>query len=155
MPTSFDRVQPIPVQPDPIPLRPLDEEPIVTAHLPRPLTSFIGREREIAAVISRLRGEHIRLLTLTGPGGVGKTRLAIRAAAEVVDAFSDGVWFVALAMVRNPALVSTTIARALNVREAGTRTSEEGVRDFLRDRQALLLLDNFEHLLDGAVLIPN
>jgi non-specific serine/threonine protein kinase len=136
-------------------VRPLDDRPIATAELPRPLTSFVGREREVAAVIDRLRDEQIRLLTLTGPGGVGKTRLAIRAAAEAIDKFPDGIWFVALAPVRDPALVPATIAHAFEIRESAMRSPEEAVREFLRDRRALLVLDNFEHLLDAAPLVAD
>ena len=100
--------------------------------LPRPLTSFIGREREIASIIDRLRAHDVRLLTLTGPGGVGKTRLAIRVAQEIAADFPDGVWFVPLAPVRDPALVASTIARALEVPETGDRPIAERVAAFLR-----------------------
>ncbi len=120
------------------------------AELPRPLTSFVGREREVAALVARLRDEQVRLLTLTGPGGVGKTRLALRAASEASDIYSDGVWFVALAPVRDSTLVPATIAHALGVRESAVRSHEAAIEVFLRDRRALLILDNFEHLLDAA-----
>jgi non-specific serine/threonine protein kinase len=120
------------------------------AVLPRPPTSFIGRERELAALVARLRDEQVRLLTLTGPGGVGKTRLALRAASEASDIYSGGVWFVALAPVRDPALVPAAIAHALGVRESAVQSHEAAIEAFLRDRRALLILDNFEHLLDAA-----
>jgi non-specific serine/threonine protein kinase len=128
-------------------------------HLPDPLTSFVGREREQAAVVALLRRPGTpsgsRLVSLTGPGGVGKTRLAIRVAEEVSAAFPDGVWFVALAPVLAPTLVVPTIARVLNVRETVERPIEDGIRDFLRERLAILVLDNFEHLLDAGPLIAD
>jgi non-specific serine/threonine protein kinase len=155
MPPATDRSPSKALHPEPAPLRLLDDRPLVTAALPRPLTSFIGREREIASVVDRLRDDQIRLITLTGPGGSGKTRLAIRAASEVTATYPDGIWFVALASVRDPALVPATFAHALDVRESATRSPEEAARDFLRDRRALLLLDNFEHLLDAAPLVAD
>jgi predicted ATPase len=87
-------------------------------NLPRPLSPFVGREGEIATLSSLLQRVETRLLTLTGPGGVGKTRLALRVAAGVADAFPDGVWFVGLASIADPALVASTMATALDVREA-------------------------------------
>jgi predicted ATPase/DNA-binding CsgD family transcriptional regulator len=120
------------------------------AGLPTPLTSFVGREREIAAVAATLRREDVRLLTLTGPGGIGKTRFAIRVASEIAADFRDGVWFVPLGPVDDPGLVASTIAQALSLRETGSRTAEEAIREFLQDRQTLLVLDNFEHVLDAG-----
>src|SRR5215213_8822609 len=120
---------------------------------PVPLTSFVGREREVETLVALLRREHVRFVTLTGPGGVGKTRLAIQTATAVADAFPDGVWFVKLAPVRQPALVASTIAQTLGVQEKSARSFQEGIQEFLRDRRSLLLLDNFEHLLDAAPLI--
>jgi predicted ATPase/DNA-binding CsgD family transcriptional regulator len=135
------------------PLIPFRDWNQICAPSPVPLTSFIGREREVAIVIDRLRGETVRLVTLTGPGGVGKTRLAIRVAQVMAADFSDGVWFVALASVHDPTRVASTIAHALAVRQTGARPVEDGIQTFLRDRRSLLILDNFEHLLDAAPLV--
>src|SRR5262249_14218712 len=87
-----------------------------------------------------------------GPGGVGKTRLAFRVAEEVVEDFPDGVWFVPLAPVRDPALVASAVAQVLGVREAADRPLVAALRTFLREGQALLLLDTVEHVLDAAPL---
>jgi predicted ATPase len=92
-------------------------------------------------------------LTLTGPGGVGKTRLALAVAGALIDAYPDGGVFVDLAPVRDPRLVPATIARALDLRESGGRSARELLLDHLRERQVLLVLDNFEHLLGAAPLL--
>ncbi|HEY0999339.1 MAG TPA: LuxR C-terminal-related transcriptional regulator [Streptosporangiaceae bacterium] len=116
--------------------------------LPRPLTSFIGRERELAQARRLLADSY--LVTLTGPGGSGKTRLGIALAAEVAGDYPDGVFFVPLAPVRDPELVPSTIAQSLGLQDARDRPLLDHLVSQLRDRQVLLVLDNFEHLLAGA-----
>src|SRR5207302_802139 len=111
----------------------------------RQLTHFIGREREMAAVKELL--SRTALLTLTGSGGCGKTRLALQVAAELLDQCADGVWLVELAPLSDPALVPQTVASALGVREEPGRPLNATLTDFLRGKQALLVVDNCEHLL--------
>ena len=118
-------------------------------NLPAPLSPLVGRTREVAAVVALLRREGARLVTLTGPGGVGKTRLALAVATELVEDFADGVRFVPLAPAGDrpeaaPELVASTIAQALGLREAGRLPSAERLRQELGDRQLLLVLDGFE-----------
>ncbi len=114
--------------------------------LPVQLTSFIGRERDICAVKELLA--RTRLVTLTGPGGSGKTRLALRAATDLIGEFEDGVHFVGLASIRAPDLVVTTIGHTLVVGMDGARPPLEALAEYLRDRQLLLVLDNLEQVLD-------
>jgi predicted ATPase len=118
--------------------------------LPVPRTSFVGRELEVAAVADLLRQDGARLVTLTGPGGAGKTRVALRVAEEVAPHFAEGVVFVGLAPLADAAQVLSTIARAFGVREAGSRPLRRRLVDVLRDRHLLLLLDNFEHVVEAA-----
>jgi predicted ATPase/DNA-binding CsgD family transcriptional regulator len=122
--------------------------------LPVPLTPFVGREREVAAVAALLRGP-MRLVTLTGPGGVGKTRLALRIAEVQASRFDDGITFVPLAPVTDPDLVAPTIAQALGIRDAGDRPVAEQLTTMLRDRASLLVLDNCEQIVEAAPLFAD
>jgi predicted ATPase/DNA-binding CsgD family transcriptional regulator len=135
-----------------IPVRPPDRafEP-----LPRPLTSLVARESELAAVVAQLRTQDVRLLTLTGPGGVGKTRVAIAAAAAVAGDFRDGLAYVRLGLLSDPALVGGAIAHALGLRDMGADPPVGRLAGFLRDRQILLVLDNFEHVVAASPLVSD
>jgi predicted ATPase/DNA-binding CsgD family transcriptional regulator len=118
--------------------------------LPAPLTALIGREQEQAAVFHLLQRPEVRLVTLTGTGGVGKTRLALHVAAEGGDTFADGVCLVPLASISDPGQVMPAIAKALGLWEALDRPLLDHVRDYLREQHLLLLLDNFEHVAAAA-----
>jgi len=121
-------------------------------NLPIQVTSLLGREREIDRIRELLHRDGVRLLTLTGPGGTGKTRLALRAAADLVERFEHGVFFIDLAPIGAPALVPATIASVLGVAESDDRPLDDPKR-FLRPRSLLLVLDNFEQLLDAAPVV--
>jgi predicted ATPase/class 3 adenylate cyclase len=117
-------------------------------NLPIQRTSFVGREREVAEINDLLRGPG--LLTLTGTGGSGKTRLALQAARELLHAYPDGVFFVDLAPITDPSLVPSSIADAIGVKAEGPRPVLDTLRDQLRDREMLLVLDNFEQVVEAA-----
>ncbi len=116
-------------------------------NLPAQLTSLIGREQEIQAVCSLVRHPEVRLVTLTGPGGVGKTRLALQVAADLLDDFPDGACFVPLAPISDPDLVPSTIAQMLGLKEPGDQSLLDLLKASLQDKRLLLLLDNFEQVL--------
>jgi predicted ATPase/DNA-binding CsgD family transcriptional regulator len=121
--------------------------------VPLLLTPLIGREREVAIIQDFLEQPEVRLVTLTGPGGVGKTRLALAVANELGKRFADGAAFVSLAPVRQAVLVSSAIAQALGVRETGDLPLVERIATFLKERELLLVLDNFEHVVDAGPLV--
>jgi len=123
--------------------------------LPVPPTPLLGRERETVEVAALLRQGDVRLLTVMGTGGVGKTRLALEVARAVAPSFADGVYFVALAPLRDPTLVLPTIAQALDVRETAGRTLAASLRAALCDRDLLLLLDNVEHVAPAAAALAD
>jgi predicted ATPase len=118
--------------------------------IPAPLTELIGREDEVGRIRETLLHGPARLLTLTGPGGIGKTRIAIELAGRVADRFPDGVTFVPLAAIDDPGLVESAVAQALGIRDPGTGSLGDAIRTALRDSSALLILDNFEQVLPAA-----
>jgi predicted ATPase/class 3 adenylate cyclase len=120
--------------------------------LPVPATPFLGREPELEKVSEFLARDEIRLLTLTGPGGTGKTRLALQAAAEASDHYPDGIWWVPLAPLRDSSLLHSAVAQALEVQEQPGRELEETLTAELAGKRALILLDNAEHLLPGVAV---
>src|ERR1700694_5740669 len=117
-------------------------------NLPAESTSFIGRRRELAELRKKLSAA--RLVSLVGPGGVGKTRLAIRIATDLGRGFPDGAWMVELADVRDSALVSNAVMAALDLRDQSAAGPPALVLSYLQDKQLLLVLDNCEHLLEAA-----
>ena len=133
------------------PLRTVND--VVKSNLPVQLTSFVGRDRQISDVQQALLSN--RLVTLTGAGGVGKTRLAVRVAAQVAGEFGDGLWYVDLAPINDPDVVPLVVARTLGLPDQPGRPTMDIVSRFIRDRKMLLILDNCEHLLDasGALVI--
>ena len=131
------------------PLHSIDARP---NNLPTQLTSFVGRHDELEEALGLLRGS--RLLTLTGPGGIGKTRLSLQIAAAAADDFPDGVWFVPLEPVRERELVAPTIARTIGVTDKANRPVVDGIAEALGEGRVLFVLDNFEQVIDAAPVLP-
>ena len=121
---------------------------IAANNLPPQFTSFVGRSAQIAEVRNLLTGN--RVVTLTGAGGVGKTRLAVQVASQLSAEYTDGVWYVDLAPLTDPELVPVTVARALGLPDQPGRSTRDTLLRFVRDRQMLVVLDNCEHLLDAS-----
>lgn len=117
------------------------------------LTPLLGREQEMATLRQLLRLPGVRLITITGPGGVGKTSLALRVASEALDSFADGVFFISLAPISDPTLIVPTIAHTLNLPESPNRLLFDSLKEYLHNRQVLLLLDNFEQIITVAPLL--
>jgi predicted ATPase len=123
---------------------------IVPHNLPRPRTSLVGRDQELGALSMLLSDLTSAVVTLIGTGGSGKTRLALEAANSQLTRFPDGVWFIDLAPLQNPALVPSAVAVALGVREGGGETLADSIAGHLANRTVLLVLDNCEHVIDGG-----
>lgn len=132
------------------PLKTLD---VRLNNLPTQPTSLVGRESEVSEVCALLRSTGVRLLTLTGPGGTGKTRLSLQVAAELLDEYADGVYFVPLAAISDPRLVVSAIAQPLGVSEGGRVPLKAGLKEHLQDKEILLVVDNFEQVLGAASLL--
>jgi len=128
-------------------------EPELPGALPAPPTPLVGREREVAQAQQLLQQPNLRLLSMTGPGGVGKTRLAIEVAMGLSPGFPDGVFFVSLAAVADPGLVAAVIAQTLELKEAAASSLWAGLKTHLRPQHVLLLLDNFEQVIAAATLV--
>jgi predicted ATPase/serine/threonine protein kinase len=137
---------------------PLNSKPIRSriprpTNIPAPLTSFVGREQNLAEVSHLLRQTNVRLLALLGPGGIGKTRLSIQVGTALLDEYEDGVFFIPLAPLNQTEAIIKFIAQALNIQEDASTTLLRAVTTHLQSRQMLLIFDNFEHLLEAAPLL--
>jgi predicted ATPase/class 3 adenylate cyclase len=126
-----------------------------TQHFPPALTPFLGREEQVSAIAELLAAPNVHLVTLTGPGGIGKTRLAIQVGERLASSFTGGAVFVDLSSLRDPGQVLPAIGRALGLREVNTGSLVQRIHGFLGERETLLILDNFEHLLGSAAVVAN
>ena len=138
--------------------KPFEQVETRSTNLPVQRTALVGRKKELAAVQELLLRQEVRLVTVTGPGGIGKTRLAVQAASELVEHFPDGTYFVALASLGDPSLIASMIVQTLGIREAGGHSAIEILRKHLQDASRapmLLLLDNFEHLVEAAASVAD
>lgn len=129
---------------------PLVQEQGSPTNLPEPAAPIIGRDKERGQVESLLLLEPVRLVTLTGPGGTGKTRLSLEVGHALLDRFADGVYFVDLAPIVDPSLVASTIGQTMGIREGGGRPPLDNLKDYLAERRVLLILDNMEQVIDAA-----
>jgi predicted ATPase/class 3 adenylate cyclase len=134
------------------PLRSLSSD---RTNLPIPPTPLVGRQLLLDETLSQLRERDARLVTLTGPGGTGKTRMGLQLAIQLLEEYPQGVFFVDLAPIRDPGLLATTIAHTIGLREGGGRPPLENLKDFLADRRMLLLLDNFEQIIGAAPVVAD
>jgi predicted ATPase len=126
------------------------------SNLPAPTSALVGRDKELAAAKELLLRDDVRLVTATGPGGIGKSRLALEVARELSDAFPGGVYFVPLAAVKDPGLLAFTIVRTLGIRETANQSAADTLREYLQNTlraPALLLVDNFEHMVEAATTL--
>ncbi len=137
----------VPPRPEPAP-----DAPTGSSNLPRPVTRLVGRDAELRALSDLMADPGVPLVTLTGPGGVGKTRLVLELAARLEPSYADGAAFVRLEHVTDPALVAAEIASAVAHRDRGESPSADALPNYLRDRELLLVIDNFEHLIAAAIL---
>ena len=124
-------------------------------NLPAQPTSFVGRERETAAILALMRDPRVRLVTLTGPGGTGKTRLSLQVAVDLLDEYEHGVWYIELAPITDPALVLRAIATTLGIKEAREKSLEKLVNDYIQTRQILLVIDNLEQVVSAASIFSD
>jgi predicted ATPase/class 3 adenylate cyclase len=125
----------------------------IANNLPAQPTEFIGRERELEGVCELLCRPQVRLVTLSGPGGTGKTRISLQVGANVLEKFRDGVFFVPLTSVSDPALVPEAIAESLKLGETGDRPAKDSLKEYLRQKEMLLILDNFEQVVGAAPVV--
>jgi predicted ATPase/class 3 adenylate cyclase len=134
---------------------PLNAAEVVNHNLPTQLTAFIGRETELALLKALLADDHNRLITIVAPGGMGKTRLSLEAAGQMVQVFPQGIYFVALDRINSVELIVQAVAEVLPISLASNEDPKSRVVDYLHDKAILLVMDNFEHVLDGATFVQD